>query len=133
MPTDLNNEDEMLKKYEIDNIRALIELNDDELHLILKNMRVNGASGINGKDMIQYLSGLSGLTEDERTLKIIKIFAEKYCRCIGSVRADGAGNKYAICSKTIFNDRGLKGPGKNMQCTPTPLLYPYNGVILRKK
>jgi hypothetical protein len=36
--------------------------------------------------------------------------SERYCHCIWKVRGRGY-NPYAVCSSSIYNARGLKGPG----------------------
>jgi len=36
---------------------------------------------------------------------------ERYCHCVWEVRGRGGYNSYAVCSASVYNHRGLKGPG----------------------
>ena len=52
---------------------------------------------------------------DNRTLD------EKYCSCVfqvtGKTQAQGyPGNPYAICTASIYNRRGIRGPGSSIRC-----------------
>ena len=43
---------------------------------------------------------------------------DKYCRCVFETRGR-ANNPYAVCTASIFNRRGMKGPGAT-RCFYTP-------------
>jgi hypothetical protein len=64
--------------------------------------------------------------------------ADKYCRCLKGVESKpkkGNYNPNAICSSSVFNSKGLKGPGSAYQCRPMPLLLAPRGktYLLEKK
>ena len=49
-------------------------------------------------------------------------FADKYCSCVFKVTGSNykknyPASPYAICSSSIYNRRGLKGPGSSIRCT----------------
>lgn len=48
-------------------------------------------------------------------------YSDKYCSCLfkttgRNYQSGYGGNPYAICSASIFNRRGLRGPGTSLSC-----------------
>lgn len=42
---------------------------------------------------------------------------DKYCSCLFDVMgSSSARSPYAICSSSVYNRRGLKGPGSSISC-----------------
>ena len=63
--------------------------------------------------------------------KFLSILAEKYCTCVKKLESKG-GN--ALCTRSVFATKGLKGPGSAYQCEPIPLLLAPKGkkIVLEK-
>ncbi len=121
--------EEMMTELDIEDARELISMTDDELEEIISRMKV-----YDGKmSMSDFLMGKTG---SERAKSFLIVLAEKYCRCLKSLETkQSTYNPNAICTKSIFNSKGLKGPGASFQCTPVPLLLPSknNKYLLEKK
>ena len=52
-------------------------------------------------------------------------FGDKYCSCVFKVtgsnyRKQYPASPYAICSSSIYNRKGMKGPGSSIRCTYPP-------------
>ena len=111
----------------ITDIDTLSELREDELDQIIHKMVLHSGTPEEARLLEIVTSKLRGI-DDAHQIRSIKIrevilaLAGKLCRCIGKV-GKGAVAPVAVCTKSIFNSRGLQGPGSQFQCTP-PLLKP---------
>ena len=118
-----------MAQLDIRDARNLINMSEDEVEEIISRMKV-----YDGKmSMTDFLKGKSG---SERAKAFLIVLSEKYCRCLKRVENQKSSyNPNAICTKSVFNSKGLKGPGSSYQCTPVPLLLPSktNTYLLKKK
>ena len=62
-------------------------------------------------------------TQSKKTTRVPKYIskhAKAYCRCLKAVEKTSQGryNPYAICSRSVYGTRKLKGPGRSIKCTP---------------
>ncbi len=110
--------EKLMEYLDIEDARKLINMSDDELEEIITKIKL-----YNGKtSMSEYLEGKTG---SERAKAFLISMAEKYCRCLKGVESNPKKSYIspnAICSSSVFNSKGLKGPGASYQCSPTPLL-----------
>lgn len=121
--------EDIMSELDIDDARKLISMSEDELEEIISRMKV-----YDGK--ISMTDFLKGKTGSERAKLFLITLAEKYCRCLKRVESQKSTySPNAICTKSIFNSKGLKGPGASFQCKPVPLLLPSksNKYLLEKK
>ena len=128
-PKTFSSIEEIMTQLDVQDARNLINMSENELEEIISRMKV-----YDGKmTMTDFLKGKSG---SERAKAFLIILAEKYCRCLKRVESQKSSySPNAICTKSVFNSKGLKGPGSNYQCTPVPLLLPSktNTYLLEKK
>lgn len=128
-PKSYSSFDAIMKDLHIDDARELISMSEDELEEIISRMKV-----YDGKmSMTDFLKGKTG---SERAKAFLIVLAEKYCRCLKGLEDQKTTySPNAICTKSVFNSKGLKGPGSNYQCTPVPLLLPSKSktFLLEKK
>jgi hypothetical protein len=121
--------EKLMEYLEIDDARNLVNMSIEELEEIISRIKL-----YNGKtSMTDFLQGKTG---SERVKAFLIAMAEKYCRCLKGVEAKGSTiTPNAICTSTVFNSKGLKGPGSGYQCLPVPLLLPTNKskFLLEKK
>jgi hypothetical protein len=121
--------EEVMTQLDVQDARNLIHMSEDEVEEIISRMKV-----YDGKmTMTDFLKGKSG---SERAKAFLIVLSEKYCRCLKSIEQQKSSySPNAICTKSIFNSKGLKGPGSNYQCTPVPLILPSknNKYLLEKK
>jgi hypothetical protein len=54
---------------------------------------------------------VSGLAMKTLKTRAHKILGDKLCRCIGKDTVDDEGRRIAYCTRSIFNNRGLKRRG----------------------
>ena len=121
--------EKLMEYLEIDDAKNLVNMTTEELEDIIAKIKL-----YDGKTrMIDFLEGKTG---SERVKAFLIAMAEKYCRCLKGVDAKGSSiSPNAICSSTVFNKKGLKGPGSGYQCLPVPLLLPTkkSRFVLEKK
>jgi hypothetical protein len=121
--------EKVMEYLEVNDARKLINMTDKELEeIILKIKMYDGTMS-----MTDFLKDKTG---SERAKAFLISMAEKYCRCLKSIEAKKTGrNPNAICSSSVFNTKGLKGPGASYQCSPVPLLLApkKSKYILEKK
>ena len=146
MPNDYSSYDEYFKSkeyisHDIKNIRDLVNLTDEQLESLISDLNMS----ITKDDIYRLIPSKDKDNINTRIIKLLELFAKKYCRCIRNIQNKGKylnkeaylkkKNPYAICTSSIFNKRGLKGIGKSVQCTKFPmLLLPNNSKsILMKK
>ena len=117
--------EEMLEAYNIDNIRSLIELNDEELQALINIVKLH-----DGKiDMTDLLKDVKN--ENEKITIFINELAGKLCRCIEKIgKRDSTGKLeehqiIPICINSIFHKKGITIAG--FQCEPKPMLIPNAG------
>ena len=118
--------EDMLADYNIENIRSLVELSDDELDALINIIKLQ-----DGKIDLSDL--LKDVKNEEDKIKIfVNEIAKKLCRCIKKVGEGQKGQsleeyrRIAICITSIFHHRGLTIP--RLQCEPTPMLIPKKGT-----
>lgn len=128
-PKTFSSIEEIMTQLDIQDARKLINMSEAELEEIISRMKV-----YDGKmSMTDFLKGKSG---SERAKAFLIVLSEKYCRCLKSLEQQKSSySPNAICTKSVFNSKGLKGPGSNYQCTPVPLILPSktNTYLLEKK
>ena len=128
-PKTFSSIEELMTQLDVKDARNLINMSEDELEEIISRMKV-----YDGKmSMTDFLKGKSG---SERAKAFLIVLSEKYCRCLKSLEQQKSSySPNAICTKSVFNSKGLKGPGSSFQCTPVPLLLPSktNKYLLEKK
>lgn len=121
--------EEIMTQLDVQDARNLINMSEAEIEEIISRMKV-----YDGKmSMTDFLKGKSG---SERAKAFLIVLSEKYCRCLKGIEAKKSSySPNAICTKSVFNSKGLKGPGSNYQCTPVPLILPSktNTYLLEKK
>jgi hypothetical protein len=123
--------EQLMEYLDVKDARKLINMSDDELEEIITKIKL-----YNGKtSMSEYLKGKTG---SERAKAFLISMAEKYCRCLKGVENNPKKSYIspnAICSSSVFNSKGLKGPGASYQCSPTPLLLAPSSskFVLEKK
>ena len=133
MPIDYSSYDEYFKSKEyisqdIKNIRDLVNLTDEQLESLILDMNMS----IKKDDVYKLIPSKDKADMDERIIKLLELFAKKYCRCIKNIqdkykdskdsKESNIYNPYAVCTSSIFNKRGLKGIGKSVQCEKFPML-----------
>jgi hypothetical protein len=110
--------EKLMEYLDVEDARKLINMSDDELEEIITKIKL-----YNGKtSMTEYLKGKTG---SERAKAFLIAMSKKYCRCLKGVESNPKKSYIspnAICSSSVFNSKGLKGPGASYQCSPTPLL-----------
>lgn len=110
--------EKLMEYLDVNDARKLINMTDAELEEIISKIKL-----YNGKtSMSEYLNGKTG---SQRAKAFLISMAEKYCRCLKGVESNPKKSYIspnAICSSSVFNTKGLKGPGASYQCSPTPLL-----------
>ena len=113
-----NSIEKLMEYLDVKDARKLINMTDVELDDIISKIKL-----YDGKmSMTEYLKGKTG---SERAKSFLISMAEKYCRCLKGVESNPKKSYIsanAICSSSVFNSKGLKGPGASYQCSPTPLL-----------
>ena len=128
-PKTFSSIEEIMTQLDVKDARNLINMSEAELEEIISRMKV-----YDGKmSMTDFLKGKSG---SERAKAFLIVLSEKYCRCLKSLEQQKSSySPNAICTKSVFNSKGLKGPGSNYQCTPVPLILPSktNKYLLEKK
>lgn len=128
-PKTFSSIEEIMTQLDVQDARKLINMSEAELEEIISRMKVyDGKTTMN-----DFLKNKSG---SERAKAFLIVLAEKYCRClIRMVDKKTSYNPNAICTNSIFNSKGLKGPGASFQCTPVPLITPSkkNKFLLEKK
>ena len=121
--------EEIMTQLDVQDARNLINMSEAEIEEIISRMKV-----YDGKmSMTDFLKGKSG---SERAKAFLIVLSEKYCRCLKGIEAKKSSySPNAICTKSVFNSKGLKGLGSNYQCTPVQLLLPSktNKYLLEKK
>ena len=123
--------EKLMEFLDVKDARKLINMTDNELEEIITKIKL-----YDGKtSMTDYLKGKTG---SERAKAFLIYMAEKYCRCLKGVESNPKKSyvsSNAICSSSVFNSKGLKGPGASYQCSPTPLLLPSSNskFVLEKK
>jgi len=130
-PSNLSSIEELMRQLDVDDARNLINMTEAELEEIISRIKM-----YDGK--ITMLEFLQGKTGSERAKAFLVSMAEKYCRCLKGVESKKSSSEIspnAICSKSIFNSKGLKGPGSSYQCKPKALLLAPKGkkFVLEKK
>lgn len=117
--------EDMLKEYNIKNMRSLIELNDDELEGLINIIKLHQGQ-IEMRNLLKDVKN-----EDEKIRIFVNEMAKKLCRCIGLVE-DRQGQQQtvyspvAVCVKSIFHKIGITIP--RIQCQPVPMLIPKEGT-----
>jgi hypothetical protein len=128
-PKTFSSIEEIMEQLDIQDARNLISMSEHEIEEIISRMKV-----YDGKmSMTDFLKGKSG---SERAKAFLIVLSEKYCRCLKSLEQQKSSySPNAICTKSVFNSKGLKGPGSRYQCSPVPLLLPSktNKYLLEKK
>ena len=128
-PKSFSSIEEIMAQLDIQDARNLINMSEAEVEEIISRMKV-----YDGKiSMTDFLKGKSG---SERAKAFLIVLSEKYCRCLKSLEQQKTSySPNAICTKSVFNSKGLKGPGSSYQCAPVPLLLPSktNKFLLEKK
>jgi len=119
---------EMLKDHKINNLRSLIELNDEELEALINIIKLHEGT-IEMKDLLKDVSD-----ENEKITIFITEMAKKLCRCIEKIGQSEAGKKLeeqqkiAMCIKSIFHTKKIPGVDgitiSRFQCEPTPMFIP---------
>jgi hypothetical protein len=123
--------EKLMEYLDVKDARKLINMTDVELEEIINRIKL-----YSGKtSMSEYLNGKTG---SERAKAFLISMAEKYCRCLKGVESNPKKSYIspnAICSSSVFNSKGLKGPGASYQCSPIPLLLPSkeSKFVLQKK
>lgn len=130
-PTSFSSIEELMNKLDIEDARELIHMTEAELEEIISRIKLYNGT----KTMKEFLQGKTG---SERAKAFLISMAEKYCRCLKGVESKPMKGNYspnAICSSSVFNSKGLKGPGSSYQCRPMPLLLASKGktYVLEKK
>ena len=123
--------EKLMEYLDIKDARKLINMTDSELEDVISKIKLYDGT----TSMTQYLQGKTG---SERAKAFLISMAEKYCRCLKGVESNPKKSYIstnAICSSSVFNTKGLKGPGTSYQCSPTPLLLPSKDskFVLKKK
>lgn len=113
--------DHLMEYLEVDDARELVKLSEKETEDLIDLMNLYKGT----TTMKEHLKDYRG---SERVKQLLIELAGKFCRCLKAVEAKqneyGVLNPTAVCSASIFTSKGLKGPGRNFQCDPTPLLLP---------
>jgi hypothetical protein len=123
--------EKLMEYLDVKDARKLINMTDTELEDVISKIKL-----YNGKtSMSEYLKGKTG---SERAKAFLISMSEKYCRCLKGVESNPKKSYVsanAICSSSVFNTKGLKGPGASYQCSPIPLLLPSKDskFVLEKK
>ena len=117
--------EELLREFNITNMRSLIQLNDDELEGLINIIKLQRGQ-INMKDLLKDIDD-----EDEKIRIFVTEMASKLCRCIGALESNSnkqqnAYSPVAICVKSIFHKLGITIP--KIQCKPVPMLIPNKGT-----
>ncbi len=123
-----NSIEELMSELGVSDARRLIGFSESELEDIIVAMKL-----YDGKiTMTEFLKDYTG---SERVKKFLVVLAEKYCRCLKGLEKSKGYTATAVCTSSIFTNRGLKGPGASFQCEPTPLLLAPKGksIVLEKK
>lgn len=113
--------DHLMNYLEVDDARELVKLSEKEIEDLIDQLNLY-------KGQITMKEHLKNYRGSERVKQLLIELAGKFCRCLKKV--EERQNEYsvisptAICSASIFTSKGLKGPGRNFQCNPTPLLLP---------
>jgi hypothetical protein len=108
--------EKLMEYLDVKDARKLINMTDSELEEVISKIKLYDGE----MTMNEFLSDKKG---SERVKAFLVAMAEKYCRCLKGVESKKSSrNPNAICSSSVFNSKGLKGPGASYQCTPTPLL-----------
>lgn len=114
--------EELMESYGVDDARDLLGFSESELEDIIVAMKVYTEDNKTQISMNQILRNYTG---SERVKRFLIILADKFCRCLKKVEEKSKSRVYSavgVCSSSIFSKKGLKGPGRSFQCTPTPLL-----------
>jgi hypothetical protein len=109
--------EDMLKHYNIKDLRSLINLSDEELEALIAIIQINDGK-VELKDLLREVPD-----ENEKIKILINELAKKLCSCrtkIGQNYRDS--QKIAICITSIFHKKGITIP--RFQCEPIPMLLP---------
>lgn len=116
---------QMVDDLEVDDVRELIDLTDEELDYLVRITQLHQKS-----------ESLTDRVQKTKVLTVLDALAGKLCRCIKSVaksHPDGESAGIPICISKIFKKKGLKISG--VQCKPTPQLKVRKGfkVVLGRQ
>lgn len=113
--------EKLMEKLGVSNAMDLVNMTPQEFEKIISITKLH-------KNTVEMTNYLKGTTGSNRAKKFLLALAEKYCRCLKGVEDKSKPiPPTAICTKTVFSNKGLKGPGSAFQCSPTPLLLPPSG------
>ena len=101
--------EDMLKEYNIKNMRSLIELNDDELEGLINIIKLHQGQ-IEMRDLLKDVQD-----EDEKIRIFVTEMAKKLCRCVGILedqesQRQNVYSPVAVCVKSIFHNMGITIP-----------------------
>lgn len=93
----------------IDDLHQVHDLSDNELELLLKNIKIETGKKTTLMDIVNDIASQNRLTTKELYNIKIKVLldnlAKKMCRCVESV--PGARSKVGLCRRSIFHNRGI--------------------------
>jgi len=121
--------EDMMKEYNIPNMRSLIDLTDEEIDSLIQIIKLHDGQ-VKMTDVLKNITN-----KDEKIKVLVDELSQKLCRCVvdkNEPRVDP--KRVGLCISSIFHSKGIRISGFN--CFPKPILIPKNGshaVIMKKK
>jgi hypothetical protein len=125
--------EEMMRDYQIPDMRSLINLTDNELEQLITIVKLH-----DGKEKLSDLVK-NAKDEDEKVKIVVDQMAQKLCRCFNKTQRPATqdqltqSQRIAICISSIFHSKGITI--SRFDCNgPIPMLLPKKGekAVIRR-